>query len=182
MPAQLGTLNGLVLIALLCASSVTDLRQRKIYNWTTYPAWGWALVLNSVSGSSASLGAVGLRDSLAGAALCFGCVFCAYLASRGGAGDVKLAASMAALLGWEQGILAVAFGYVVAAAAITTERIAVEGMGRCLRTVIRQLVTIVFPAGVLLPPREKPMIWQGSIPLAPFFSSGAILALLWKYL
>ncbi len=182
LPAPLGTLNGLILVAMLGMATVTDLRQRKIYNWTTYPAWGWALFLNVISGPSLLIGTVGLRDSLAGSAICFGWVFCAFVCSRGGAGDVKLAAAMGALLGCECGVLAVAFGYVVAGASILTVRILADGLGAFMRTEFQRARAIAFPNWFVPPPVDRRADWHGAIPLAPFFGVGTILALLWTNL
>ena len=64
------------------------------------------------------LGGVGIGQSLAGAGLCFLITLAGYHMSGRGAGDVKLAAVLGALLGIEYGVFAVAYSYIVAAVAI----------------------------------------------------------------
>jgi len=85
---RLGTLAGLVLVSALITAAVTDFRRHRIYNWTTYPAFLWAVGINIVAyaatyGSESFLpsfapagivgpqylGGVGLGECLAGAAV-----------------------------------------------------------------------------------------------------------------
>ena len=42
----LGTLAGLVLLAVLATCTVTDVRSHRIYNWATYSAFLWAILIN----------------------------------------------------------------------------------------------------------------------------------------
>src|SRR4051794_29294718 len=49
---QIGTLSGLVLVALLGTSAITDLYGQRIYNWATYSAIFWAFAINFVSSIS----------------------------------------------------------------------------------------------------------------------------------
>src|SRR5262245_6999996 len=44
----LGTFSGLVLLAVLGTCAVTDVRGHRIYNWATYSAFLWALLINIV--------------------------------------------------------------------------------------------------------------------------------------
>ena len=64
------------------------------------------------------LGGVGIGECLAGAALCFVVTLFGYDLSGGGAGDVKLAAAIGALLGVARRHIRRAYSYVVAAIAI----------------------------------------------------------------
>ena len=104
----LGTLAGLVLLAVLGTCTVTDLQSHRIYNWATYSAFLWAMLINivatawpsagemiaSVSSGTATvgpkiLGGVGIDQSLGGAALCFVITLAGYHMSGRGAGDVN---------------------------------------------------------------------------------------------
>ena len=72
----LGTLAGLVLLAVLAACTVTDVRSHRIFNWATYSAFLWAILINIAASAWPStppawLGGVGIGQSLGGAALCF---------------------------------------------------------------------------------------------------------------
>src|SRR4051812_4568097 len=85
-----GTLAGFVLLATLVTSAITDNKYQRIYNWTTYTAFAWALAINIFATTSARLegsalpslepastvgppmlGGIGIGECLAGAGLCF---------------------------------------------------------------------------------------------------------------
>src|SRR5262249_45056480 len=135
----LGTWAGLVLALLVAACACTDLAWRKIPNWATYPALLWAVLLNAFAalapgvagapawpgvdptlhgaGAPGLLGHVGLGWCLLGAVACFVVMFFIYRLAGGGAGDVKLAAALGALLGLEGGLTALVFTYIAAGVA-----------------------------------------------------------------
>ena len=111
-PDCLQGLSGMVLVLVLAVSVVTDLRGRRIRNWTTYPALTYAVLINagrtlSVCGDSpywqAVFGGIGIANCLTGAVLCFSGTFCLFLLFGGGAGDVKLMMVLGALCGWRDG-------------------------------------------------------------------------------
>lgn len=79
---------------------VTDWRERKIYNWLTFPAFALALSLRMVGYGFDGPGT--LSEGLFGAAIGFVPFF--VLAWKGGMGmgDVKLIAVVGACLGWER--------------------------------------------------------------------------------
>jgi len=120
------TINGYLIVVLLAVCSYTDIRWAKIRNSATYPTLLWALAINvldalcrrhasdladerTTSGFDVyhasqaewwdALGAVGLGESLAGAVLAFVVMLFIYRMAGGGAGDVKLATALGALLG-----------------------------------------------------------------------------------
>ncbi len=112
-------LLGLVLIA-----TVTDLRQHRIYNWTTYPGILAALCLNAlgellVAAAGVerelleSLGWIGLAESFAGLACCGFLMLVCFVMLKIGGGDVKLIAMMGAYLGLEPGITAMLWTFVL---------------------------------------------------------------------
>src|SRR3954452_16198596 len=118
-PETLGTMTGLVLVLVLGTATVTDLLWRRIFNWTTYTALGWGLALH-VAGllpppSTQWLGALPPSDALLGLLTGFGLTFLAFLAFRGGAGDVKLVAVVGLLLGPGRVLEVICYGYLFAA-------------------------------------------------------------------
>ena len=99
-------LSGQLLGLTLLIACVTDLRGRKIRNWTTYPAIAYGLLLNLcgslLSGTRAAewLGGIGISASLIGGVACFSGTLVIYLLFGGGAGDLKLVAMLGCFLGW----------------------------------------------------------------------------------
>ena len=114
---------GFLLMFALAISTISDLAHRKIYNCVTLPVFLFVIGVNVVasyqttvdSGISGLLnGTVGIVSSAAGAFLCFLIVFAAYLKSGCGAGDVKLATIIGAVLGVRFGVWAVMYSYLAA--------------------------------------------------------------------
>jgi len=117
-----------LLLGLLLVATFTDVRQRKIYNWTTYPGFLIALGLNGLgtlleidaaSGTGADVrlyGLVGLPYSAGGFFLCGAVMLVCYVFFAGGVGggDVKLVAMIGAFLGLEDGIEAMLWTFVLA--------------------------------------------------------------------
>ncbi|MFH1484963.1 MAG: A24 family peptidase [Chloroflexota bacterium] len=85
----------LVLVLLVAAAMVTDVRCRRIPNWQTVPAIGLGVVLNCMWA-----GQTGLLASLGGGIIGAGLLIIPYLLGGIGAGDVKLLAAIGALKGW----------------------------------------------------------------------------------
>jgi Flp pilus assembly protein protease CpaA len=196
-----GTLAGFVLLSAVLTSAVTDFRNHRIYNWVTYTAFLWAIAINiaaSILSSDATsrasmffaarlvgpewLGGVGIRQSLAGAALCFVVVLAAYHLSGGGAGDVKLATVIGALVGVRYGIFAVGYSYIIAAIAMTAWTVY---RGGPLTLAKAMFITISNWIGLRLermgigwpfPPREADVkVLFKPVPLGPFFAIGTLL-------
>jgi prepilin peptidase CpaA len=99
----------------LIVASFTDIRWRKIFNWTTYPgtllAWGLnaaGTVLLRLGWANPAdlerLGYIGLGPSLLGFVLCGGLLVLCYVFFDIGGGDVKLLAMVGAYLGPEKGL------------------------------------------------------------------------------
>ena len=115
-------------VALVFCAAFTDLTRHKIYNWTTYPAFCFGLGLAAISTALSSAGVsptvaeflshVSIANSLGGALLCGAAMLASYLLSGGGAGDVKIAAALGALLGLHVAIAAIALAYILAAIAV----------------------------------------------------------------
>ncbi len=193
----LGTLAGLVLLALLGTCTVTDLRSHRIYNWATYSTFLWAILINVVASlwpssgetlaSAAAgavavgpkwLGGVGIGQSLAGAGLCFLITLAGYHMSGRGAGDVKLAAALGALLGIHHGVFAVAYSYIVAALAIIVWSTWVNGPLAIAKATVRTIGNWVGPLWPFPPSSTDTALLLRPIPLGPYFAIGTLLVVL----
>jgi prepilin peptidase CpaA len=148
----------LVLAAALIVCSVTDIRDRRIPNLVTFPLAAAALVANAAGSFDAALaaplGAIGLPASLAGLSACFALMLANHLFAGHGAGDVKLAAGIGGCVGFEVGLITLAYAYMVAG---------------------------LVAGGMLLARRYRratPDADRG-VPLAPCLAAGCGLALLW---
>jgi prepilin peptidase CpaA len=84
-----------VLLILLLAAAVFDVRYRRIPNWLTVGGAVAGVALNTVIGRPVA----GLAFALEGLALGFGLYFVLYALHAMGAGDVKLMAAVGALTG-----------------------------------------------------------------------------------
>jgi Flp pilus assembly protein protease CpaA len=193
----LGTLSGFVLLAVLGTCAVTDFRRHRIYNWATYSAFLWALVINIAASSLSSgesalnqayqratvigpemLGGVGIGQCLIGAAVCFFVTLVAYHLSGRGAGDVKLATAIGALLGLHQGIFAVAYSYILAALAIIIWSTWVNGPLTLVTAMTRSMGALLGPLWPFPPTTSDSKLLLRPIPLGPFFAIGTLLLVL----
>ena len=86
----------IVLIVLLLAAAVYDVRYRRIPNWISVSGAAIGLALNSFLYG----GVAGLIFSLKGLVLGFVVYFALYMLHAMGAGDVKLMGAVGALVGW----------------------------------------------------------------------------------
>lgn len=173
---RFGTVSAVVLFLLLSVSSVTDLSRRKIFNWTTYCAVAWAIGINVVHeiGLDLQLGAIGLKQSLCGFVGCFIVMLFVYSLARGGAGDVKLAAAIGALIGFEQGLLAIAVSYVIAGATILLWSIWQRGPLSLLVAMGRLIGAMLLPSWIQQPNQTDKLLLSKPVPLAQFFALGTL--------
>lgn len=118
-----------VLLALLLVAAATDVREHKIYNWTTYPGILLGVALNGMgtllehrgtdeaqaASWQSTLGSIGLEESLIGLAVCGAFMLVCYVFFNVGGGDVKLMAMLGAFLGLEQGLESLLWTFVLAA-------------------------------------------------------------------
>ena len=181
---KIGTLTGLVLLAMLITSAITDLRRHRIYNWVTYSAFLWALLINiwastiQSENTLAMLGSVGIGQCLAGATLCFLITFFGYDLSGGGAGDVKIATAIGALLGIEHGIFAVAYSYIVAGIAIMIWTTWTNGPLALLKAGGRKIAGLLGPFSPFAATEQDQALLTKPIPLGPYFAIGTLLVVL----
>jgi prepilin peptidase CpaA len=94
VPAILPRILEAVLLAVVMAAAVADIATRRIPNWITVPGAALGLAIQSYYG-----GWHGTLSSLAGAGLGFGFFLLLHIAGGLGAGDVKLAGAVGALVG-----------------------------------------------------------------------------------
>lgn len=116
-----------VLVGLLLVSAFTDVRQHKIYNWTTYPGilaalaisgaatWFRVDVINGSQPQVESLGVSSWPDSVFGLLACGAMMIVCYVFFPGGVGggDVKLVAMIGAFLGVMAGLEAMLWTFVL---------------------------------------------------------------------
>jgi prepilin peptidase CpaA len=114
MHASIPTVCAVMLVALTAMAAATDLWVHKIYNWTTYPGILLALVLRTLEEPWPDPS--GLEDSLKGLAVCGGVMLVAFVLFNVGGGDVKLCAMLGAFLGFERGIEALLWTFVLGGA------------------------------------------------------------------
>ena len=121
----------ILLVGLVLAATVTDLRRHKIYNWTTYTGILAALGLSAAGSLSVAagwlseerfrrlgdalgwIGWIALPDSLLGLAACGLVMLSCFVLFKVGGGDVKLIAMVGAFLGLEQGVTAMLWTFVL---------------------------------------------------------------------
>jgi Flp pilus assembly protein protease CpaA len=101
----------LLLLAFTLVAAVTDALWKKIYNWNTYGGIVAALAFYAWQGRSH------LVDSIEGLLTCGVLMVVCFVVFPGiGGGDVKLMAMLGAWLGWQKGIEALLWTFVLAAA------------------------------------------------------------------
>jgi Flp pilus assembly protein protease CpaA len=190
LPGQaFGGITGLAAGLLVLVASITDFKWCRIFNWTTYLAFGWAVVFGiaadvygdlpvhhgtSVVSLSDAIGIQGLSQVLVGFAVCFAAMFAMFTVFGGGAGDVKFIAALGALLGWQFGLYTWVYGCI--AAAIFTIGVALVRIGP--KTLLAELFCKIglFRLSMALggPRSETKALFQRRIPMGPFFAIGAI--------
>ena len=169
-----------VLIPLLMIASVTDLMTRRIPNWLTYSAVGFALSaaaivsLRTASGDLVLPGVVDFRESVSGFAVAFGVMFLAYLVLGIGAGDVKLAGAIGACVGVHTGLHALLWTHLVAGVAMAI----FVGWKVGPRWIIQHLLYRLVPDMVLMPTTDHSKTLRYPVPMAVYFAIGTIIALM----
>lgn len=182
---------GLVL-ALLVVCTVTDLARHKIFNWATYTAFLYALLLNAAASASElgadpatdppgwerRFGAVGLGDSLLGAVIGFVVMLLVYrMSGRRGAGDVKLGTAVGACLGLMNGLNAILCTYVIAGVTLAAWLVLRVGPGRVLKYAARKVGASLLPGFVAPPPEGRLPDVHRPIPMGGFFLAGTAVTL-----
>ncbi|NLS97903.1 MAG: prepilin peptidase [Planctomycetaceae bacterium] len=191
MHTSISNVMACVLAPLLAVSAYTDSRWRIIPNFATYTAIVWALAINgtaSVVSQSASpavsqqiqtqLGAIGIGQSLLGMLACFTIMLVFYNRQGFGGGDLKIAAALGALLGWQLGI-SILFWCAVSAAAFGLFSIARQiGPITLLSDLVQSLGHLAFRA--YFPPTHSRLAqtMHTPIPMGVFFVIGTTVSLM----
>ncbi len=201
VPYPFGTASGLVLGALLSVTMWTDSKWKKIPNWLTYPAFGWAMVFNTVGSILAKyslsvspeavlcfagqpvvgppqIGAIGIKASLLGASACFGTMVIVSAWVRGAGGDVKLMTAVGALVGGRVGVSAICFGYMFAGLTAAAMCIWHYGPLNVLFGLQRWIGHLAMPLWFQKPNIEDAHFLRKSMPLGVYLALGAIVAML----
>lgn len=189
-PAEIGTLRVLLLALLLGSATVTDLLWRRIFNWTTYTACAWVVLLEAVvtllqlggaeqsggfsTGLVSVLGMLPWRDSLAGFVAGFAILFVLYNVFGGGAGDLKLAAVLGALLGAKPILEVLIYAYLLAGVFAACLLVGIAGPQSMLAFAARSLGIAGSVAGQSEGVRD---CLKRQVPMAPFLACGTLIAL-----
>jgi len=141
----------ILLLGLMALATATDFARHKIYNWTTYPgilvALGFhgfgSLLLASGVFTASQLqpwGWMPFAESLIGFFACGFLMLACFVFFRIGGGDVKLMAMLGAFLGFEEGIMALLWTFVLGGCVGVIVLICRVGAGRLIVRVLRQLL------------------------------------------
>ncbi len=169
-----------ILIPLLSIASATDLMVRRIPNWLTYSAAGFALAAAAVVSLRTSSevvvlpGVVDFRESVSGFATTFGIMLMVYLVLGIGAGDVKLAGAIGACVGAHTGLQILLWTHLIAGAAAGVYVVWKVGP----RWLIQKSLSLLLPDRVLMPTVNHSDTLRYPVPMAVYFSLGTIVALL----
>jgi prepilin peptidase CpaA len=128
-----------MLLLFTATAAVTDFRNHKIYNWTTYPGILLAFAVHYLRNGWDSE-YLGLTDSLKGFAACGGLMLVCFLFFGIGGGDVKLMAMQGAFLGLEQGVEALVWTLVLGGGAALALLIWRVGLWRLITRVVRHVL------------------------------------------
>jgi prepilin peptidase CpaA len=103
-----------VLVVVLVAAAVDDVRTSKIHNWITYPGVLVGLVGHGLAGFFLEGNQLGLGGALLGLLVGFGPLFIAWRVGGVGGGDAKLMAAVGALAGWRFALASLFYGFAIA--------------------------------------------------------------------
>jgi prepilin peptidase CpaA len=179
-------LANVVLVALLAGTTWHDIRRFRIPNALTYPALVCGVLLAATASIAVwyrpsvdpmVLSRVGLAGSLLGGLTGFALMVPIYALTRRGAGDVKLAAAIGALVGPWAVVHTVIWTHFAAALFAAGVLVWHVGLGRLACLGGRAVGHWVAPAYVLAPAGLPADILQRPIPLAGFFAIGSLLSL-----
>ena len=142
------------MLVLTAIAAVTDFRQQKIFNWTTYPGIVAGLGLQVLEA-----GWSGLEDGLLGFFICGGIMLACFVFFPDlGGGDVKLIAMLGAGLGVNDGILAMLWTFVIGFAAGLALLIWKVGALQLIRNTARQLREFIVFRGRVPQPETPPPV------------------------
>ena len=103
----------ILLLGLVSIATVTDLAWHKIYNWTTYTGMLTALGLSAAGWLVFPGWWVSFLESLIGLSACGFVMLVCFVMFKVGGGDVKLIAMLGAFMGFDEGIMAMLWTFVL---------------------------------------------------------------------
>ena len=176
----------ILLIGLLSTACYYDLRTYRIPNWLTYSTAVIAITFNAIvsvvvkcnlSGWSLRPDSLGFLQSLLGLAVGFGVMSIVFVLAGRGAGDVKLAAAIGAIVGPVRVLSIIFSAHLLAAVFAMAWLLYRVGPLTLLRRGIRNLGSFVFPDRIERTAWELNQFLHQPIPLAGFFALGSILVI-----
>lgn len=174
------TFAGGILIAMLAAATVTDMRWRLIPNWITYSCFLWALLINSASSLTSNteltsqMGAIGIQASLVGAITIFILTIVFASITGGGGGDVKLCTCLGAFLGLVPTIDILLYSFAIGGVILVVHII---WLGKSLATFAalgRAFASAMMPMFIFPPTDEQRALLKKEVPLGQFFALGTL--------
>jgi Flp pilus assembly protein protease CpaA len=162
-----------VLLVALCVSTITDLRQRKIFNFATFPAALLGFVIHGWMG-----GGLMLLSSFLGFAIWLAVGIAAWSAFRGeglGAGDVKMVAAMGALIGFWPAFWAYFISNLTMVAYLPLRWLVQGTLTENLRLMLTWLHSLLSPGSKVV--HFKPVGMEDRTPHAPLMLFGVIAML-----
>lgn len=177
-----------MLLLMLTVAAITDMRGKKIFNWTTYPGFAFAMLLNALDiwtggskplseGSQLPPGEIGIWASIIGAVACFFPMIMIRNFTGGGAGDVKLATAIGALVGAQFGLKIIVFCYLIGGISALIMLTWTNGVWQVLLTLCRKVGAKLLPMHILPPTNEQALLFQGRMALGPYFALAALYVL-----
>jgi prepilin peptidase CpaA len=164
--------HGLLLFGLLTVLSidcVTDLRERRIPNWLTFPAALAAMFLHGLGSGAALASLLAYAGFLLGGFILYSTV----LARGVGAGDLKLLAACAAFLGWMPALYLSLFSFAAHVVWMIVSWFLAGVAWQNLLALGRWLALLLAPRGARIP--FVPHGVEERSPHAPFVLLGAVL-------
>ena len=135
-----------VLVVVLVAAAIEDVRTNKIHNWITYPAVLAGLIGHCFGGVDFHGQRLGFGGALIGLAVGFIPMFIAWRAGGVGGGDAKLMGAVGALAGWEFALASLFYGFAIAGVMAIFVMLRRRILRRTLGRVWRFLVLIMMRA------------------------------------
>lgn len=179
------TASAAMLTVVLAAATYHDVLRFRIPNAITYPAVVFGLALNAGTSATAAwtdvpaaswLGAIGFQQSAYGALAGFGIMAVVFTVTGRGAGDVKLATAIGAMVGPGSAVATIVWTHLLAGAFGVGLVVWTVGLWRLAGFLARLAGSHVLPQRVLRPAFPDVGILKRPVPLAGFFAVGVFLA------
>lgn len=183
----LGQVAGLLVVVLVLAAAISDVRWRRVPNWQTMPGLAVGLLLSTID-----RGADGLVSSMVGAAFCLCLGVIPFTMGLMGGGDVKLQMAIGSLVGWPVVLPAFAYGAIAGGVLALGLIIYQRSLLHALRYGLCAFIRLGWGwLGPLLPARAQaalagyqvppPPALKAKLPYALAIGTGALIALYAQY-